>query len=92
MLYTDVPHIYFTANAPKYSTRTEKSENHFVKVMTIPDYSRTQSMVLLDLETLQSYEVSFGKPRMQEEVDVLLESGQVPDSKPEKKQVPMQID
>lgn len=72
---TEVPHVYFTANAPKYSYKLVKEDQHFVKVITIPDYSRTQSIVLLDLETLQSYEVSFGEPRKQEEVEVLLESG-----------------
>ena len=40
-IHTEVPHVYFSANAPKYSSRLEKQGNHFVKVMTIPDYSRT---------------------------------------------------
>ena len=36
-----------------------KSNMQFVKVISLPTFALSHSIVLLDLETLQSYEVSF---------------------------------
>ena len=33
-----------------------------MKVVSVPTFAKSRSIVLLDLSTLESYEVKFGKP------------------------------
>ena len=63
-LYTQVPHVYFVGNMQNYKeellTQNKGKQNlQFVKVLSLPTFALTPSIVLLDLETLQSYEVTF---------------------------------
>ena len=63
-LYTQCPHVYFAGNMQNYKeeliTQNKGKQNmQFVKVISLPTFSLTHSIVLLDLETMQSYEVKF---------------------------------
>ena len=63
-LFTEVPHIYFVGNMQEYKeeliTRSAgKTSTQYLKVISLPTFNISHSIVLLDLETLQSYEVGF---------------------------------
>ena len=36
-----------------------QQNNQFMKILSIPSFEKTQSIVLLDLQTLQSFEIKF---------------------------------
>jgi len=57
----DAPHVYFAGNQPTYCTKLIKNEeeNEATRVICVPSFRRTKSVVLLDLDTLQSYEYKF---------------------------------
>ena len=53
----EVPHLYFAANQYTYGERVIKQEeNKKVKLLSIPIFRRTKSLVLVDTETLETYE------------------------------------
>lgn len=58
------PHVYFAGNMLDYRTeliqKGKQAKNGFVKVICIPSFNKTQSIVLLDIQTMESYEVKFG--------------------------------
>ena len=37
----------------------DKAKKQFMKIISLPTFVKTQQIVLLDLETMQSYQVSF---------------------------------
>ena len=58
------PHVYFAGNMLDYRTellqKGKQAKNGFIKVICIPSFVKTQAIVLLDLQTMESYEVKFG--------------------------------
>lgn len=54
-----MPHVYFVGNMQDYKEELMRQDNKFMKVISLPTFQRTHSIVLMDLATLQSYEVSF---------------------------------
>jgi DNA polymerase delta subunit 2 len=63
----ECPHIYFSGNQEAFGERLlidQKSKQQIyrqgVKLISVPSFQRTRSIVLMDLGTLQCYEVSFG--------------------------------
>ena len=60
------PNVFFAGCQPEYQATTvyesEANPDKVVKLISVPTFAKTRSIVLLDLETLQSYEVKFGKP------------------------------
>ena len=60
--YTQVPHVYFVGNMEAYKEEliiNEANVKQSLKVISLPTFAKTHSIVLLDLETLESYEVAF---------------------------------
>jgi len=50
---TETPHIYFIGNQSQYYSCVENGENgQSVRIIMVPDFSSTQTVVLLDLDTL----------------------------------------
>lgn len=71
-LNSSVPHVYFVGNMPAYKEQmlTQGKNGGFVKVITVPVFERKKSIVLLDTETLDSYEVTFDvAPEAEQETD-----------------------
>lgn len=60
------PDVLFAGCQPSYCEETifqhKNSRESAVKILSVPTFAKTRSIVLLDLETLQSYELKFGKP------------------------------
>lgn len=57
------PQVYFAGNQEAYQEKLiteERNESHMVKLISIPNYRTTKGIVLLDLQTLQSYYMEFG--------------------------------
>lgn len=49
------PHIYFAGNQPEFSTKLiAGSKNQKVRIFTIPDFSKSQHIVLVELGTLKT--------------------------------------
>lgn len=63
------PEVLFAGCQPCYSEETifqhKNSQESAVKVLSVPTFAKTRSIVLLDLTTLESYELKFGKPCQQ---------------------------
>ncbi|KAK6334768.1 hypothetical protein TWF718_010215 [Orbilia javanica] len=54
------PHVYFVGNQPEFGTRlTYGLNNQIVRCITIPKFSETGELVLIDLETLECEVISF---------------------------------
>jgi len=54
LVMTETPHIYFIGNQSQYYTCLEEGENgQSVRIIMIPDFSSTQTVVLLDLDSLE---------------------------------------
>lgn len=56
------PHVYFAGNQPAYGEKvlaTHQTENtkSTIKIVTVPRFRETGSIVLLDLKTLETFEV-----------------------------------
>lgn len=55
------PHVYFSGNMEAYGERLVESNvatcKQAVKIISVPTFRKTRSIVLLDLTSLQSYEV-----------------------------------
>ena len=55
-LYTEVPHVYFVGNMQEYKeellTRKAGSTTQYLKVISLPTFYHSHSIVLLDLQTL----------------------------------------
>lgn len=62
--------VFFAGCQPKYGEELifqhKNSVESAVKLLSVPTFAQTRSIVLVDLETLESYEVKFGKPRASE--------------------------
>lgn len=63
----ECPHIYFSGNQEEFGERLlmenkgkQQLYRQGVKIISVPSFQRTKSIVLMDLATLQCYEVSFG--------------------------------
>ncbi|XP_043491787.1 DNA polymerase delta subunit 2-like isoform X2 [Polistes fuscatus] len=51
--------IYFVGNMEKYETKVISDEGHVVRLVCIPNFSKTRTAVLLDLESLETFPISF---------------------------------
>ena len=60
------PDVFFAGCQPVYEEATifqhKNSRESAVKLLSVPTFAKTRSIVLLDLETLESYELKFGRP------------------------------
>jgi len=56
----DCPHVYFAANQPAFAeTLLEGDDGQRVRVITLPDFGTTRTLVLVNLRTLECSPVSF---------------------------------
>jgi DNA polymerase delta subunit 2 len=57
------PHVYFAGNQEEYGERLVTSGlttcKQAVKILSVPIFRKSKSIVLLDVTSLQSYEVKF---------------------------------
>ncbi|KAK6529759.1 hypothetical protein TWF281_008920 [Arthrobotrys megalospora] len=54
------PHVYFVGNQPEFGTKLAYGSNEqVVRLITIPKFSETGELVLVDLETLECEVISF---------------------------------
>ena len=64
-IINECPHIYFAGNMAKYEERLvfpeglSSSYKQAVKIVSVPSFRQSSSIVLVDMSTLQSYEVKF---------------------------------
>lgn len=58
------PHVFFAGCQPRYAEEiiTQKGGAGVLKLLSVPTFALTRSIVLLDVNTLQSFELSFGDP------------------------------
>jgi DNA polymerase delta subunit 2 len=60
LLVKECPHIYFAGNQPKFEYRTEVGPlDQSVTIISVPKFSETGIVVLLDMETLEVDHYSF---------------------------------
>lgn len=59
-IITECPHLYFSANHPKFSTKTHRGEDgQEVTLVTVPRFSESKTIVLVNLRTMECQPVSF---------------------------------
>ncbi|XP_029032509.2 DNA polymerase delta subunit 2-like isoform X4 [Osmia bicornis bicornis] len=64
-IMTECPDVYFAGNMDKYDTKlftehiSTAEEGQMVRLICVPKFSKTQTVVLVDLENLKSWPVSF---------------------------------
>lgn len=51
---TETPHVYFTGNQPSYQSKVVDAGDCKVRIFTVPKYSNTGQIVLLDTQTLET--------------------------------------
>lgn len=59
------PHVFFAGCQPAYGEELltqDKSADSILKLVSVPTFALTRSIVLLDVQTLESYELKFGEP------------------------------
>ena len=57
---TELPNIYFAGNQPEYSTKkVQLADDMVCRLICVPSFRRSKSIVLVDLQNLQSYEYKF---------------------------------
>ncbi|XP_031826431.2 DNA polymerase delta subunit 2 isoform X2 [Nomia melanderi] len=57
---TEFPDIYFVGNMDKYDTKLVAANERNTRLICIPKFSETQTAVLIDLQDLRTWPVSFG--------------------------------
>ena len=62
-MFTQPPHIYFTGNMEEYAddllVNNNSGQTNYLKLLSLPSFAKTHSVVLMDLATWESYEVVF---------------------------------
>ncbi|KAL4139690.1 hypothetical protein KRP22_003344 [Phytophthora ramorum] len=55
------PHVYFSGNQPRFSTRLVKgAKDQQVRLITVPSFSETGTIVLVDLKDLSCFPITIG--------------------------------
>nr|XP_012137743.1 PREDICTED: DNA polymerase delta small subunit-like isoform X2 [Megachile rotundata] len=56
---TECPDVYFAGNMDKYDTKLLTEEGQIIRLICIPKFSKTQTVVLVDLQDLECWPISF---------------------------------
>lgn len=57
---SECPHVFFAGNQPRYASRLAKGpDGQRVRLIAVPDFSRTRTAVLLNLRTLRCHPLCF---------------------------------
>lgn len=60
MVISDCPHVYFVGNQPKFDTTViEGPLGQHVRLVAVPKFRETGTLVLLDAETLAVERIQF---------------------------------
>ncbi|KAK9478819.1 DNA polymerase alpha/epsilon subunit B-domain-containing protein [Lipomyces japonicus] len=63
-ILSETPHLYFAGNQPKFDTKLVKGDaNEVVRVIAVPEFSKTSEIVLVDISTLECQVVKFEASR-----------------------------
>ncbi|EEY66620.1 DNA polymerase alpha/epsilon subunit B, putative [Phytophthora infestans T30-4] len=55
------PHVYFSGNQPRFSTRLVKGgKDQQVRLITVPSFSETSTIVIVDLKDLSCFPITIG--------------------------------
>ncbi|EDO17268.1 hypothetical protein Kpol_538p28 [Vanderwaltozyma polyspora DSM 70294] len=54
---TQWPHVYIVGNQPLYGAKDVQIKDKTIKIISVPQYSETGSVVILDLETFNTEEI-----------------------------------
>ncbi|KAG8141423.1 putative DNA polymerase delta subunit 2-like protein [Naja naja] len=75
-IFSDCPHIYFCSNAPSFKSKEVKGEDgQKVLLVTLPDFSSTQTACLINLCDLTCQPVTFSAFGDEEEEETMMETG-----------------
>ncbi|KAJ7305101.1 hypothetical protein JRQ81_010941 [Phrynocephalus forsythii] len=77
-IFTDCPHVYFCGNAPSFKCKVVKGEDgQKVLLVTLPDFSTTQTACLINLRDLACQPVTFSAfgANSDEEEQAVMETG-----------------
>uniref|UniRef100_A0A8D0HR76 DNA polymerase delta subunit 2 n=1 Tax=Sphenodon punctatus TaxID=8508 RepID=A0A8D0HR76_SPHPU len=67
-IFSDCPHVYFCGNAPLFKSKVVKGENgQKVLLITVPDFSTTQTACLVNLRNLTCQPITFSGFTVEEE-------------------------
>ena len=55
------PHVYFAGMQPAFGCRKVRVGDAETVCVLVPDFSKTSSVVLLDVDTLECHPVTFGR-------------------------------
>uniref|UniRef100_A0A1I8PZ14 DNA polymerase delta subunit 2 n=1 Tax=Stomoxys calcitrans TaxID=35570 RepID=A0A1I8PZ14_STOCA len=56
----ECPHVYFAGNCDEFATLLhEGTQNQRTRLVCVPNFAKTQSIAVLNLESLECYEISF---------------------------------
>jgi len=55
LIIRDAPNVYFSCNAKEYSSMLETQLNGLMRIFTVPSFTKTKEVVLLDLGSLDTY-------------------------------------
>nr|XP_020659234.1 DNA polymerase delta subunit 2 [Pogona vitticeps]XP_020659235.1 DNA polymerase delta subunit 2 [Pogona vitticeps]XP_020659236.1 DNA polymerase delta subunit 2 [Pogona vitticeps] len=77
-IFTDCPHVYFCGNAPSFKCKVVKGDDgQKVLLVTLPDFSTTQTACLINLRDLTCQPVAFcAFGASEEEEEMLMETAQ----------------
>ncbi|KTW32161.1 DNA-directed DNA polymerase delta subunit POL31 [Pneumocystis jirovecii RU7] len=60
-ILSETPHVYFVGNQEEFNTKFIEGENgQIIRLIMLPVFSKTDTIVLLNLSTLECEEVKFG--------------------------------
>eukprot|EP01083_Nonionella_stella_P067767 179467_1 len=59
---TDCPHVYFAGNQKKFATKLLEEDGKTVRLINIPSFSESHTVVMLDLDTLKCHPIKFDVP------------------------------
>lgn len=62
---TESPHVYFAGNQPEFQSKLVEGSGGRTRLVLVPDFSTTHTCVLVNLETLDAFPLTFSAPAAQ---------------------------